>query len=35
MSIILVGNKCDMEERRKVTRKMGEDLAQKHRVKFL
>ena len=34
MCVILVGNKADMEERRQVSKKMGEELGLKYRMKF-
>lgn len=32
---MLVGNKCDMEQERKVARARGEQLAQNHGIRFL
>lgn len=34
MVIVLVANKCDMEQKRQVSRKQGDDLALKHRMRF-
>ena len=33
--ILLIGNKCDLEEKRKVTYKEGADFADKNGIKFL
>ena len=35
MRIVLVGNKGDMEDRRKVTKEMGEGLARKYGIGWL
>ena len=32
---ILIANKCDLEEKRKVTRERGETLAQNHRIRYV
>ncbi|GAU93673.1 hypothetical protein RvY_05573 [Ramazzottius varieornatus] len=32
---MLLGNKCDMEDRRAITRERGEDIARQHGIRFL
>ena len=32
---MLLGNKCDMEDRRAISRERGEDIARQHGIRFL
>ena len=33
--VILVGNKCDMEDKRVVSKEKGENIAREHNIRFL